>query len=114
MMWVTTDAMAQLQQGGQLLVHEQTSGHVYGISTAEVRRLQGQGCLPIVALDRVDQAVQLRASCPQVTVYMSSGVVCQPFMVVEGTTCCRSERPCWLGWDRRVHLTCVEGHMQVC
>ena len=51
---------------GQFLVHQEVLGHIYGIPSAAVRKLQALGKLPLLDLDRVQDVEQLRASGFQV------------------------------------------------
>lgn len=59
--------MAQeMRASGQLLVHQEVLGHIYGITSASVRKLQATGKLPLLDMDRVADVEQLRASGFQV------------------------------------------------
>jgi guanylate kinase len=63
---VSLEAAQQMRAAGQFLVHQEVLGHVYGISSAAVRKLQALGKLPLLDLDRVQDVEQLRAAGFQV------------------------------------------------
>lgn len=63
---VTLEAAQQMLQSGQFLVHQEVLGHIYGITSAAVRKLQAMGKLPLLDLDRVQDVEQLRTSGFQV------------------------------------------------
>lgn len=56
----------QMRAEGQFLVHQEVLGHIYGITSSAVRKLQAMGRLPLLDLDRVQDVEQLRASGFQV------------------------------------------------
>lgn len=66
---------------GRFLVHQEVLGHVYGITAAAVRRLQAQGKLPLLDLDRVQDVQRLKAAGLQVCVVVSVGVKLQHLVV---------------------------------
>jgi guanylate kinase len=54
--------MEELQTKQQLLAVQQVLGHTYGISMAAVRQIQAAGKVAILDLDKVSDAVQLKAA----------------------------------------------------
>lgn len=63
---VSLEAAQQMRAAGQFLVHQEVLGHIYGIPSAAVRKLQALGKLPLLDLDRVQDVEQLRAAGFQV------------------------------------------------
>jgi hypothetical protein len=64
---VSLEAAQQMRDAGQFLVHQEVLGHIYGITSAAVRKLQAMGKLPLLDLDRVQDVERLRTSGFQVT-----------------------------------------------
>lgn len=63
---VSVEIAQQMRAEGQFLVHQEVLGHIYGITSSAVRKLQAMGKLPVLDLDRVQDVEQLRASGFQV------------------------------------------------
>lgn len=63
---VSLETAQQMRAAGQFLVHQEVLGHIYGIPSAAVRKLQALGKLPLLDLDRVQDVEQLRAAGFQV------------------------------------------------
>ena len=59
---LSPEQIEELQAKQQLLAVRQVLGHTYGISLAAVRQLQAAGKVAIIDLDKVTDAIQLRAS----------------------------------------------------
>eukprot|EP00775_Hariotina_reticulata_P013032 gene13032-13161_t len=70
---VSVEVAQEMQAQGQFLLEQTVLGHVYGVTSAAVRKLQGLGKLPLLDLDRVADVVKLKSSGFQATyVYLQA------------------------------------------
>lgn len=63
---VSVEVAQEMQAQGQFLLEETVLGHVYGVTSAAVRKLQALGKLPLLDLDRVADVAKLKSSGFQV------------------------------------------------
>jgi hypothetical protein len=63
---VSVEVAQEMQAKGHFLLEQTVLGHVYGVTSAAVRKLQALGKLPLLDLDRVADVAKLKSSGFQV------------------------------------------------